>query len=217
MLDLGWQRTLEQVALRNRRYRLLGFTSLARSAGVSLVSRLIAKALAGSGCKTLLVDLSDAATADWDGKPVSSTAFRNAIVTTTHGFDLLSGTTEECARHFSNVTALRDFLQRDIPEYDNVVLDMPSILDNDGRWLSTVSTSAICNAMFLVCVVGKDRKSDIAEVAGLLKGAGTTLAGVISNEGVHRDPLPAILTRFLPTVSARTSFSETTAQTTRNE
>ncbi len=195
MTSLNWQRTVEQIALRNRRYRILGLTSVASGAGVSLISRLTAKALAESGCRTLLVDLSQAVLAEGNAKAGAMTNIAGAIANSPNGFDILSFSSDD-GRKIPRMVDLRDFLRTDIAGYDNVVLDMPAVLDNDGEKVSAVSISAICDAMLLVCALGKDRRTDIDEVVNLIKGGGTRLVGVISNEGFNKDTFSAALRRW---------------------
>lgn len=195
MTSLNWKRTIEQIALRNRSYRILGFTSVATGAGVSLVCRLTAKALTDCGCRVLLVDLSEAAPADTVTPPPAAVTFRGAIVTSPNGFDILSFVGDEFGKA-PRMAELREFLLRDVADYDNIVLDMPAVLANDGDRLSAVRVSAICDAVLLVCALGKDKLADISEVFGLIKGGGSALAGLVSNEIFSPEPASASLRRF---------------------
>ena len=212
MTSLNWQRTVEQIALRNRRYRILGLTSVASGAGVSLISRLTAKALAESGCRTLLVDLSQAVLAEGNAKAGAMTNIAGAIANSPNGFDILSFSSDD-GRKIPRMVDLRDFLRTDIAGYDNVVLDMPAVLDNDGEKVSAVSISAICDAMLLVCALGKDRRTDIDEVVNLIKGGGTQLVGVISNEGFNMDTFSAALRRWTRIFKRRSQTAEPSGST----
>lgn len=186
MTSLSWKRTVEQIALRNRNHRILGITSVATGAGVTLISRLTAKALADSGCRTLVVDLSQAVPADSAEAAPTAATFRNAIAKTQHGFDVLSFGGEDGGRA-PRMVDLHEYLLRDAADYDNVILDVPAVLGNDTGRLSAVTVSAICNATLLVCALGKDKQADVSEVAGLLRGSGSALAGVVSNESFIQD------------------------------
>lgn len=212
MTSLNWQRTVEQIALRNRRYRILGFTSVASDAGVSLISRLTAKALAESGCRTLFVDLSQAVLAEGNGKAGAMSNTAAAITNSANGFDILSFSGDD-GRKIPRMVDLRDFLRTEVAGYDNVVLDMPAVLDNDGEKLSAVSISAICDAMLLVCALGKDRRVEIDEAVNLIKGGGTQLVGIVSNEGFNTDTVYAALRRLSRIFKRRSPTAEPSGST----
>ena len=212
MTSLNWQRTVEQIALRNRRYRILGFTSVASDAGVSLISRLTAKALSESGCRTLLVDLSQAVLAEGNAKAGTMSNIAGAITNSANGFDILSFSGDD-GRKIPRMVDLRDFLRTEVAGYDNVVLDMPAVLDNDGEKLSAVSISAICDAMLLVCALGKDSRVEIDEVVNLIKGGGTQLVGVVSNEGFNTDTVYAALRRWSRIFKRRSPTAEPSGST----
>ena len=212
MTSLNWQRTVEQIALRNRRYRILGFTSVASDAGVSLISRLTAKALSESGCRTLLVDLSQAVLAEGNAKAGTMSNIAGAITNSANGFDILSFSGDD-GRKIPRMVDLRDFLRTEVAGYDNVVLDMPAVLDNDGEKLSAVSISAICDAMLLVCALGKDSRVEIDEAVNLIKGGGTQLVGVVSNEGFNKDTVNAALRRWSRIFKRRSPTAEPSGST----
>lgn len=212
MTSLNWQRTVEQIALRNRRYRILGFTSVASDAGVSLISRLTAKALAESGCRTLFVDLSQAVLAEGNAKAGAMSNIAAAITSSANGFDILSFSGDD-GRKIPRMVDLRDFLRTEVAGYDNVVLDMPAVLDNDGEKLSAVSISAICDAMLLVCALGKDRRVEIDEAVNLIKGGGTQLVGIVSNEGFNTDTVYAALRRLSRIFKRRSPTAEPSGST----
>ena len=185
MTIANWQRSIEQIALRNRRYRILGLTSARRGAGVSVISRLLARTLATSGSNTILVDLSHpqgGAAPEISAAPVGS--LRAFITPSAHGFDLLAGTTPEVHRAATNLLALRELLMHDLSKYQHIILDFPPILDDDQTGFSTVLAATICDGLLLVGAVGKDKRAELVEALSLLRSSGTTISGVVSNEGI---------------------------------
>lgn len=184
MSSQNWKRSIEQIALTNARHRVLGLTSARRKSGVSLMCRLIARTLASSGTKTLLVDMSapNPTAADADGMPLTAGALRGCIVPTAYQFDLLSGVENEEQRAFANLPRLRELLLNDLSDYQHVVLDLPPMLESDIGVFNKLAAAALCDRLLLVCAIGKDKQAEITEVAGLLRGAGVALSGIISNE-----------------------------------
>jgi Mrp family chromosome partitioning ATPase len=188
MTILNWQRSVEQIALSNERYRTIGFTSVRGGAGVSVISRLLAKAYANNGSATLLVDMSGSYAAQSVGvQSASSATLRGCIVKSQHEFDLLSGTVLEDHRACANLQKLRETLLHDFQDYKHVVLDLPPIHEiNDGS-LNTVAAAAICDRLFLVCAIGQDCQSEVSEVLSILRDSGVPLAGIVSNEYMRVD------------------------------
>lgn len=196
---LNWQRSVEQIVVANKGFRVLGFTSVRRGAGVSLMCAHVAKTMAVNGMKTLVIALSEAfhghswVSAD---KPVTASALRAAIVQSKYGYDLLAGCDSEGRPIVSNIVQLRQLLDVEFSDYNRVIIDLPPIshVANDG--LSTVAMSVICDRMLLVCAIGSDRKGEVSEAVALLNGAGATLSGVISNEYQRVDPMQTIISKF---------------------
>lgn len=185
MTLLNWQRSIEQIVVANKSYRLLGFTSVHRGAGVSLICRHVAQTMAVNGMKTLIITLSDAhASPSWttSDKPVASGALRSTIVPSRHGYDVLPGCDSEGRPVAPNIVQLRHVLDTELADYNRIILDLPPISSVAEDGLSTVAVSVVCDRTLLVCAIGSDRKGEVAEALALLRGAGATVTGIVSNE-----------------------------------
>ncbi len=188
MTILNWQRSVEQIALSNERHRTIGFTSVRGGAGVSVISRLVAKTFAKGGSGTLLVDMSGShAAPSFGAQPVSTATLRGCIVKSQHDYDLLPGTVVEEHRACANLLKLRETLLHDFSDYKHVVLDLPPIHEGNSGSLNTVAAAAICDRLFLVCAIGQDRQGEVSEVLSVLRGSGVALAGLVSNEYMRVD------------------------------
>lgn len=200
MSILNWQRSVEQIVVANKGFRVLGFTSVRRGAGVSLISAHVAKTMSVNGMKTLVIALSEAHHGHaWvsSDKPVSPSALRAAIVPSKYGYDLLAGSDAEGRPIASNIVQLRQLLDVEFSDYSRIIIDMPPISHVATDGLSTVAVSVICDRMLLVCAIGSDRKSEVSEAVSLLHSAGASLSGIVSNEFNRVDPMQKIL-QLLP-------------------
>lgn len=186
----NWQRSIEQIVLTatNQRNRVLGLTSLNRGAGVSMICRHLARTFASSGNSALLIDMSWAQATSGIAVAASSAMFRETIVSSGHGYDVLSvGGEGAGSAVFGNLPRFREMLRTDFADYDRFVIDMPPILETAEAGFSTVAAAAMCDRLMLVCAVGVDKRSEVSSVVSMLKGAGVALSGIISNEYARVD------------------------------
>ena len=192
MTLLNWQRSIEQIAVANKNCRLLGFASVRPGAGVSLICRRVAKTMAVNGMKTLLVSFSEpptnasAANHDKQDKLSAATILRANVVPSRHGYDLLP----LCGSEGLNVVLLRNTFESDFADYGRIIFDLPPISHVAADGLSTVAVSVICDRVILVCLVGTDRRGEIAEAVSLLRAAGATVSGLVANEYQVVSPWP---------------------------
>lgn len=191
MTLLNWQRSIEQIAVANKNCRLLGFASVHPGAGVSLICRRVANTMAVNGMKTLLVSFSELSTNasavihDKQDK-LSPANLRRNVIPSKHGYDLLPLSGSEGL----NVVLLRNTFEADFADYSRIIFDLPPISHVAADGLSTVAVSVICDRVILVCLIGTDRRSEIAEAVSLLRAAGATVSGLVANEYQVASPWP---------------------------
>ncbi len=197
MTLLNWQRSIEQIVFANKGSRVLGFTSIHRGAGVSLICRRVAKVMSMNGMKTLVISVSGAPTfGAATEKSLSPGALSLAIVPSMHGYDCLPSNDVDGRPLASNVTQLRQLIDGELSGYARIVLDLPPISHTTSSGLSSVGISAICDRTLLVCMIGRDRRTELTEALSLLRGAGAWIAGIVSNEYQHVDPWQNLLQMF---------------------
>ena len=208
-----WQNSIEQIMLAavGQQERILGLTSLRPGAGVSLVCHYIARTAAAGEFKTLLLDISEPQTRD---APVRSwrpgyDGISNLITSTVGRYDYLKVRTDEATRPlFSNPARLRSVYRTEFEQYALVIVDLPPLLEPTELGPNAVAAAGSCDQVLLVCAVGRDRRSELAEAISLVGGAGGRLAGLVSNEFLYEQPLDhmgrlASLLRGVPRVVAR--------------
>lgn len=199
MTLLNWQRSVEQIVVASKNCRVLGFTSVHRGAGVSLISRNVAKTMAANGMRTLIIAMSEMqANPKWSSsdKPVTAGARRASILPATHGYDLLPGCDVDGRPIASNVVQLRQVLDAEFAEYNHIILDLPPVSHVAADGLSTVAISVICDRTLLVCAIGTDRSGEVAETVSLLRSAGATVSGIVANEFKRAETWQSMLKRF---------------------
>jgi Mrp family chromosome partitioning ATPase len=192
----NWKRSISHIALANKGFRLIGFTGVSRGAGVSTISRRVACSMADSGEKVLVVSVSEIqgrTVRAAGGDAAAAGALRAEIVPSVHGYDLLSGPTSDTLLAALGAVQFRENLDGDLAEYSRVVLDLPPICDESGDSVGSTSFAAICDRVLLVCLLGVDRKAEIAEASAILNGAGAPLSGVVSNEFKHENIIRTFL------------------------
>lgn len=194
MTLLNWQRSIEHIVVANKGCRVVGLTSVRSGAGVSHIGRGMAKSIAETGARTLVIMLSQMSSAGSD-QPAPAGELRASIVPSVHGYDIFSGNDSDGRPIALNARELRQALENELAEYDRIILDLPAICEDAGNGLRAVSVAPICDRVLLVCLVGSDRSTEIAEAAALLRGAGAVVSGVIANEYKRVDPR-AILAKF---------------------
>jgi Mrp family chromosome partitioning ATPase len=193
MTLVNWQRSIEQIMLSSTdsKTRVLGLTSVRRGAGLSLVCRQLARTVAAAEFKTLLVDMSKprgGVAVDTTRSP-APTEVRTSIVPSGDGYDVLRGRAgDEWRSLFGSLPRLRETLGTDLEDYTRIVLDMPPIIDDLDTGINSIALAAICDRLLLVCAVGRDTRSELSKSVALLRGAGITLSGIVSNEQLQVDP-----------------------------
>lgn len=191
MSQLNWKRSVGQIVMANKGRRLLGFTAVRRGAGVTTISRRVASTMAAGGEKTLMVCVSElygrAARNGADNNPAGAGALRAEIVPSAHGYDILNGTDGDALMATYSAVQLRDVLDNELAEYARIVLDLPPVCDDASDSISSASFATVCDGVVLVCLLGTDRRSEIAETAAILNSSGAKLAGIVSNEHKQKD------------------------------
>jgi Mrp family chromosome partitioning ATPase len=192
-----WQNSIEQIMLAAVRpqERILGLTSLRPGAGVSLVCHHIARTAAAGEFKTLLLDISEPHTPDG---PVRTwrpghDKISNLITPTVGRYDYLKIRTDEATRPlFCNPAKLRSVYRTELEQYALVVVDLPPLLEPSELGPNPVAAAGSCDQVLLLCAVGRDTRSELADAISLVGGAGGKLAGLVSNEYLYEQPLEQI-------------------------
>ncbi len=189
MSVVTWQRSIEQIVLSTIREkpRVLGMASLRRGAGVSLVCQHLAKTIATSESKTLLLDMCELRAGKPD--PVDPIAASECFVATEEGYDLFRARTiAERKELFGSLRNLREFLGGALQGYGSIIVDMPPLFDDADTGINAISAAACCDKVLLLCVIGRDTRGDLVEAVARLHGAGVSLSGIVANELLNFAP-----------------------------
>jgi Mrp family chromosome partitioning ATPase len=189
---LNWQRSIDQIVLTPsaQTNRVLGLTSSRRGSGVSLICRAVAKTLAAAGNRTLLIDLSEApaSRASPDAAASGAPPPDNVVRFDADGYDVCTPLAVAAGAPPLSLPRVRIMLAADFSAYHRIVIDMPPVFDDAESALSPIAMAALCDRLMLVCLIGRDTRTEVLEVASLLHSAGAELAGVVANEYQRVDP-----------------------------
>jgi Mrp family chromosome partitioning ATPase len=186
-----WQSSIEQIMLASARpqERVLGLTSLRPGAGVSLVCRHLARTAAASELKTLLLDMSGSHTPISTWRP-GHDKISNWITPAVGGYDYIKVHTDETTRPlFGSQAKLRAAYRAELDQYELVVVDLPPLLEPSELGPNPVAVAGSCDRVLLLCAVGRDTRSQLADAISLVEAAGGKLAGLVANEHLYQRPL----------------------------
>jgi Mrp family chromosome partitioning ATPase len=189
----SWLRPIERLALfaRERKCRAIGFVSPDAGAGTSRVCEEVAQALARSGSKTLLLDLSTLVQS-LDKTPAWVPGIKGAAASVTadrRGFERLEAAATPDTRFlFNNVERLRWTMFDDLAAYQMIVVDLPSVLDAGADALNGVAMAAACDAAYLVCRMSQITRPRLERTVKQLKGGGVEIAGTVLNDATADMP-----------------------------
>lgn len=196
-----WRTEIEQLALSLLRvnHRITGVASPDHGTGVSLVAELLALAAATTGRRALLVELSqpfDDDGVEEGGWLPGETDPRRAILTDARGFDRLKAPRFAALRTvFADIAAIRSDFERVVREYDAVIVDLPSVLDADDRYVNTIAMATACDQVCLVAATDQTARARLEESVDHLTAAGASIAGVALNDA-HRASIGDDLARY---------------------
>ena len=187
MSSVNWQRSIDQIILTGTGGddRILGVTSIKHGAGVSLISRSLARTLAADRLRVLLLDLSGAS-AVFSKEADNAAApdlVREHIVPSDQGYDVLvarAGGPSESA--LVDLPSLRELLKTELVEYACIVVDIPPVLNEFALGVNSVAAGAMCDRLLLVTRMGHDKRAEMTEVMSLLGGAGIRPSALLANE-----------------------------------
>lgn len=188
-MNADWLGPVQQIliAARGEGLRTLGITSPRRGSGVSTLAREVAENSSRSGIRTLLVDLTApvsevALLRGWTpGRPVT----QDVIKTLKAGYEQLTCLpTKETQFLFNNNQMLRSVLDTELAQYGTVIFDLPALLAKQSDLLSGLAAAAICDAICVVCVTGRDTREELTTVSDMLKTSRVRILGIVLNEGV---------------------------------
>jgi polysaccharide biosynthesis transport protein len=186
MID-NWSRTAEQIMLATieRKIRVLAVTSASPAAGVSTVAAGLAAALARSGRKSLLIDLTGTVDPDpratgWaPGEPLQADAVR----ANEDSLSVLAVTPTGSNRAlFSNVDLLQKAFQRDLAGYAHIIIDLPAIEETDAARLSPIAAARAADAVILVALTGLTERAELTNATQQLRQVGANVAGLVLND-----------------------------------
>jgi polysaccharide biosynthesis transport protein len=186
MID-NWSRTAEQIMLATieRKIRVLAVTSASPAAGVSTVAAGLAAALARSGRKSLLIDLTGTVDPDpratgWTpGEPLQADAVR----ANEDSLSVLAVTPTGSNRAlFSNVDLLQKAFQRDLAGYAHIIIDLPAIEETDAARLSPIAAARAADAVILVALTGLTERAELTNATQQLRQVGANVAGLVLND-----------------------------------
>jgi Mrp family chromosome partitioning ATPase len=180
-----WTRAVEQLVLPilEGRVRVLGVTSPEEGAGASTLSGAAACALARSGLKVLLIDLSPRTAAEqakaWvPGESGAASYVRPHAA----GYDVLTAVvTPETRFLFNNGQRLRSTLTGDLGDYGAVIVDLPPLLDDERDGVNALAAALVCDQVLLVCANRRTARSDARAATELARSNGVRLSGVVWN------------------------------------
>ena len=187
MKSMNWQRSIDQIMLTGAggENRILGLTSIRRGAGVSLISRALARTVACAGMKVLLVDLSEA-TGVVSREEVGGDLpcnVRDLIEPSEFGFDVLVGHSDEThEKALCNLPRLQRAFASELTDYACVVVDLPPVLNEEELGVNSVAAGAMCDRLLLVTRIGKDKRREMTDVVSLFAGAGVHPSALLANE-----------------------------------
>ena len=181
-----WLRKIEQIALACfRDHRVIGVTAPRSMAGVSTLSDAFAELSASWGAKTLLIDLSAAASQveikrRWVpgiGDP------KNFLEHRENGYDVLQidpGTrvTVGC----DNPRHLLPELFQELEEYQSIILDLPAVLEYSAYTVSPIIGAVSCDTVIIVCSKGRTTFDQLKKSIEVLQVAGVRIGGTVLNE-----------------------------------
>lgn len=205
------------IAARGADLRILGITSPHRGSGVSTLAKQVAENSSRSGIRTLLVDLT---------APVSEPASflpswtpgqpgpQDAIKTLTAGYEQLTCLpTTETQFLFNNTQLLRRTLDTELDQYEIVIVDLPALLVKQADLLSRLALAAICDAVCMVCVTGRETLDELTTVSDMLKTARIRLLSIVLNDGVSPKPAKRLEKRTVASYQfVRTDYSRPRTQ-----
>lgn len=186
MTLLNAQRSIEQIVIANKDCRVLGITSVRRGAGVSLICRGVAKAMAATGEKTLLVCTAQSGARTASAQPARPPLA--SVCVSPQGYGVLSVYSVDKDPLVSNALQLRQLLDTDFVDYSRIIVDLPPVMEEEGDALSVVALAPTCERVLVVCVIGSDGSAELSESVSLVRGAGARVSGIISNEFKRVDP-----------------------------
>ena len=217
-MKTDWLGPVQQIliAARGADLRILGITSPHRGSGVSTLAKQVAENSSRSGIRTLLVDLTapvreEAFLPSWvPGQPGA----QDAIKTLTAGYEQLTCLpTTETQFLFNNTQLLRRTLDTELDQYEIVIVDLPALLVKQADLLSSLAPAAICDAVCMVCVTGRETLDELTTVSDMLKTARIRLLGIVLNDGVSPKPAKRLEKRTVASFPfIRTDYSRPRTQ-----
>ena len=182
----AWLRTIEQIALACfRDQRVIGVTAPHSLAGVSTLAHAFAELSASWGVKTLLTDLSTAAShteisrrwAPGIGDP------KNFLEHRKNGYDVIQiDTGTRTTIGYGNPRHFLAELFEELDEYKAIVVDLPAILEFSAYTMSPIIGALSCDTVIMVCSKGLTTFDQLKKGIEVLQVAGVRIGGTVLNE-----------------------------------
>ena len=168
-IDEKWLPTVDQVvstAIAGKK-RIIGVTSPDGSVGVTMLSKILAESFSLARVKTLLIDFSGAKQSDHQGGDGWIPVLKEPsgfLQKHPKGYDLLESRPDQQNRFiFNNTDKLREVLDRQLADYETIILDLPPIhAQNTG--INAISCAATCDLAYLMCLTGHVNSGDLKDV-----------------------------------------------------
>lgn len=175
--------------------------------GVSTLALALARRGAASGLRTLLIDANlpqpsistrfGLRPAPWS--PAEGSAASAIVLTESGRLSVLPVPAALDLLALRDTDQWRRMLERDLADYDLIVVDASPVNDLDERAVPTESIAAACAATVLVVLTGATSERSVRAAVERLTMAGATLCGAVFNDRDHRrlaDELCRRLDRF---------------------
>lgn len=186
------------IALKNA--RVVAITSPDNTNATTKIAVLLARNVAASGIKTLLIDTTkphpEAPTKNtWlPGEPIPPTELKSTDDPDYDHFDVL--VTPTTRPLFNNLLRLQKTLQQDMRSYGMIIVNLSAVLEPDIKLVNPVSFARAADSVFVVCTTGRTLISDAEAAAKLLKEADIAVTGTIIDNSEQKLPGPEIAARI---------------------
>lgn len=168
---------------RDQSAAVIGVTGPRPGVGVSVTSRQLAEAVSSFGIRTLFIDLSRVEIVDPAG-PEKTAAEVSFLPLAVDLQPALSVVEFDAANAPSlTVNALRAAISQAVQANYTVVLDLPHVLQASGALSPSIAAAgSACDLIFLVCLSGEIKGSDVGSCVEACKIVGLQLGGLILND-----------------------------------
>jgi len=202
----------------------LAISSVKEASGNSCLSYALARRMAASDHKVLLIDLNiekpdlsellAAKQTEWSPENFDSNAFVERLGDT--GLSIMAAPLQSAELwSFREKKILSEMISQLKKEYDVIIIDIPHLLSeqNTQALIASEIICAVCDTTILNLLSGKVSENDIVNCTHLLKKSGARLHGFVMNDQFHPslkdeicrelDRIKFLLPRFVEKMKAK--------------